>query len=177
MDDRGGLPGTQQSRTGLRHHLHLGIPRVRPPGRLDGRLGHHRRRRHRDGQPRPDSGLLLVHLRRRTGLEFGVRTGQQHDMVDGGRRHLDHRDDLHLLPGHRGVGPPAVRTARHRNGHSSCLRRGRAVQGLHQYRRDVLDQALAGLVLAGRVGLHHGDRPGPTHRPLHLLGLGYRGGL
>ena len=44
------------------------IASVRPPGGLDGRLGHHRRRRHRHGQPGPDRRLLLVHLRRRAGL-------------------------------------------------------------------------------------------------------------
>ncbi len=38
----------------LRHHLHLGHQGVRAQDRVDGRLGHHRRRRHRHGQPGPD---------------------------------------------------------------------------------------------------------------------------
>ena len=51
---RGRLLRAQQGRARLRDHVHLGGARVRHPHRLDGRLGDHRRRRHRDGEPVPD---------------------------------------------------------------------------------------------------------------------------
>ena len=132
LPDRRRLPGAEQGRTRLRHHLHLGVPRVRTADRLDGRLGHHRRRRHRDGQPGADRGRLLVHLRRRPRLDVGGRPRQQHAVVDGGRRHLDRRDDLHLLPRHRGVGPPAVLPARLRGDRPRRHLDLRADQGLHR---------------------------------------------
>ena len=49
-----------RGRARLRHDVHVGRAGVRPAGRLAGRLGHHRRRRHRHGEPRADRGLLHV---------------------------------------------------------------------------------------------------------------------
>ena len=61
------VPRAEQGRPGLRHHVHLDGARVRAAGRLDGRLGDHRGRRHRDGQPGADRRAVLPAARRRAG--------------------------------------------------------------------------------------------------------------
>ena len=94
------LPAAEQARARLRHHLHLGDQGLRAEDRLDGRLGHHRRRRAGDGEPGPGRrAVRLPALRRR-------RHRQQPDQRLGaaGRPDLDGRDDLHLLPRHRDLG-------------------------------------------------------------------------
>ncbi len=62
------------------------------------------------------------------------RARRQHLLEHGGRHHLDRGHDLHLLPRHRGVGPAAVRPARHRGRHPGRLRGLRARQGVRRRR-------------------------------------------
>ena len=100
------LPAAQQGRPGLRHHLHLGDPGVRPEGRLDGRLGHRRRRRAGDGQPGPGCRPVRVpavqrrrHRRRRRPAAGCCWSGVLWIAAD----------DLHLLRRHRAVGRASSR--------------------------------------------------------------------
>ena len=121
---RRGLPRAEPGRARLRHHVHVGGPRVRAAHGLDGRLGHHRRRHHRDGQPRADRGLVLVPPVR------AGRAGRRPAVVHRRGRRVDPADDLHLLPRHRGLRPDAVRAAGHRAGRADRVRRDRAGEGV-----------------------------------------------
>lgn len=54
----------EQGRARLRHHVHLGRKGFRAGGRVARRVGHHRLRRHRDGQSGTDRRVILLHIRR-----------------------------------------------------------------------------------------------------------------
>ena len=105
----------EQGRPGLRDHVHLGGPGVRPAHRLGGRLGD-RGRRH-PGHGQPGAGRRAVRLpavwRRRHRQQPDERLGAVR------RRGVDHRDDLHLLPGHRGVREAPASAARRRDRHAA----------------------------------------------------------
>ena len=87
---------------------------------------------------------------------------------------LDRRDDLHLLPRHRGLGPPAVRTARRRGAHPHRVRALRPREGLQRQRPGRRPQAepLLAVALGPVVDV---DRHRHPHRGVHLLGLGHGG--
>ena len=134
----GGLRRAQQGRARLRDHLHVGGPGLRAARRLHGRLGDHHRRHHRDGEPGPDRRFL--HLR-------PVRVRQprgQRLLEHRGRHHLDRGHDLHLLPRARGLGPAAVRPARHRDRHPRSRSRVFAIIKVYTGNAAVGDQAFPG---------------------------------
>ena len=109
---------------GLRHDVHVGHQGLRPVGRMDGRLGHHRCRRRRDGLAVADRRhLRLPAVRAR-------RPRQQHRGRHARGLHLDRAADLRLLPRHRGLGEVPVRHARGRGRHPRAVRRGRAREGV-----------------------------------------------
>ena len=139
---RGRLLRAEQGRAGLRHHVHLGRAGVRHPDRLDGRLGHHRRRRHRDGEPGPDRRLLLVQPgRRATRLAastfWSTVAGVVWIVV---MTYICYR-------GHRGLGPAAVRPARRRGGHAG--RRSRSFALVKVYAGDAPAGHLKPVAVAG----------------------------
>src|SRR5580704_16390471 len=123
---RGRLPRAEQGRPGLRHHVHLDGPRIRAADRLDGRLGDHRGRHHRDGQPGPDRRAVLPGTRR-------SRVGRRR-LGDGGGRRVHRPAHRGLLPRDRGVGPATAGPAGHRGGRAGGLRGRRAGQGRHRAR-------------------------------------------
>src|SRR6266705_4782495 len=86
--------------------------RVQPANRLGGRLGHHRRRRAGHGQPGPGRRPVRLPAVQRQGDR--VQPGQR--LGAAGRRAVDRGDDLHLLPGHRGLGELPEDPAQHRAG-------------------------------------------------------------
>ena len=88
-------------------------------------------------------------------------------------RDLDRRDDLHLLPRHRGLGPAAAVPADHRGRHAARLVRGGPGAGGHRSSPSHLAPSSSILVQPVRhhaSSVHH--RPDPDD--LHLLGLGHR---
>ena len=127
-------------------------------GRLDGRLGHHRRRRHCDGEPRPDRRCLLVHLRRRPGLDVGGRPASSTlwSTVAGVIWII-----VMTYICYRGIEVSArIQYALLGIDWWCCgLLDRRPVQGLHPQCRELLAHAVDPLVLAGRTGLRHHHRP------------------
>ena len=116
------LPEPGRSR--LRHHVLVGDARDGAAHGLDGRLGNHRRRRDRDGQPGPDRRPVHVLPGR------SRQPREQQVVVARPGRALDRGHDLDLLRGHRGVGQDAVVPARRRGDHPRHLRAGGAPQGV-----------------------------------------------
>ena len=144
---------------GLRHHVQLGL-------RSRSGLGDHRRRRHRDGEPRPDRRPLQLPA------------GRDRRAVDPGgdlrRRDLDRDHDRHLLHRHRAVGADADRAARRRDPRARGLRRGRPGPGLRR-RLPRLDRPEPRLAQPVQHRQHdRADRRSPD-RGLHLLGVGQCG--
>ena len=105
-------------------------PGVRPEDRLGRRLGHRRGRHPGHGQPGPGRGqyvfLLIQGAEQRHRDQPGQRLGA------AGRRHLDRRDDLHLLPRHRGLGQLPEGAAEHRARHAPGALGDGAHQGRHR---------------------------------------------
>ena len=97
---------------------------------------------------------------------------REHLLVDGGRHHLDHPDDLHLLSGYRSLGAHPVRATRNRADGAGRLRRRGAVQGLHRSGQPRATPSSRRSTGSGPpVGLLHRDRTGSADHPVHL-GLG-----
>ena len=111
------LPGTEQGRPRLRHHLHLGDPRVRAEDRLARRLGHPGRRHPRHGQPGP--GRRPVRLPAVQRRRHRQRPDQRLGAARG--RAVDRADDLHLLRRCRAVGQAAAGAADHRADHAAVF--------------------------------------------------------
>ncbi len=124
------VPGAQQGGAGLRHDVHLGVAHLRTGRGLARWLGHHRRRRHRHGEPGPDRGPddVRVHRqhrlagRRHRGRELLGQHRRQHLVGAGRRPDLDRAHDLDLLPRHRDLGAPAADPAVHRGRRPDHLR-------------------------------------------------------
>ena len=159
------VPRAQPGRPGLRHHLHLDGARVRAADRVDGRLGNHRGRHHRDGQPVPDRRAVLPRTGRRRLGRRGVGDGRGR-----GVHRAAHRG---LLPGHRGVGAAAAGPAGHRGRHPGRLRGGRPGQGGHRARPARRRAPLAGVAEPVDGIVRSAVELVPAGR-VHLLGLGLR---
>ncbi len=127
LPDLDRLQRAEQGGPRLRHHLHVGHPGVRPEDRLGWWLGHRRRRRPGHGQPGPGGGPVRVPALR--GQEHRREPDQR--LGAAGRHPLDRRDDLHLLPRHRGLGVVPEGAAEHRARHAAGAVGDRAGQGRH----------------------------------------------
>ena len=130
----------EQGRPGLRHDVHLGDAGVRPAHRLGGRLGH--RRRGRAGHDEPGAGRLGQYMF----LLFGAH-GIGGEPTSGWVLLLgvgmDRRDDLHLLPRHRGVRDVPEGPAQHRSGHAATALGGRARPGRQRPSPERLDHPVS----------------------------------
>ena len=93
------LQRAEQGGSRLRHHVHVGDARVRPENGMGGRLGDHRRRRPGHGEPGPGRRPVRVPAVQRQ----GHRVGPDQRLGAAGRCAVDRGDDLHLLPGDRGL--------------------------------------------------------------------------
>ena len=132
----------EQDRPGLRHHVHLGVARVRAEDRLGGRLGDRRRRRAGHGEPGAGRvGVPVPALRRPW-----HRREPDGRLGAAGRNRVDHRDDVHLLPRHRGVREVPAGAAEHRDRHAAAALGGRARPGRNRASSERLDHAGALLV-------------------------------
>ena len=139
-----------------------------PAGRLDRRLGDHRRRHHRDGEPGADRGPLHV-----PALRLGAADSTFAVTAVGVAWIAIMTCDLLRSAS----SSPRARSvpARRRGHHARAVRGGRAVQGLRGQRRHTsVDPSLA-LVLPVRDRLHRALIAGVLLAGVHLLGLGQRG--
>ncbi len=116
---------------------------VRPEDWLGRRLGHRRGRHPGHGQPGP--GRRSVRVPADPGPEQLDRDESGQRLGAAGGRHLDRRDDLYLLPGHRGLGQLPEGPAGHRARHAPGALGDRAPQGV--------DRASPGPVGASQPGL------------------------
>ncbi len=114
------LQRAEQGRPGLRHHVHLGRRAFGPRTGWAGGWG-----------IVAADILVMASLAQVAGqyvfLLFGAK-GIGSDPTSAWvllvGRAVDHRHDLHLLPGHRGLGQAAARPARHRGRHAAGAVRG-----------------------------------------------------
>ena len=108
------LQRAEQGRPGLRHHVHLGHPRVRAEDRLGRRLGHRR------------ADVLVMASLAQVASQYvfllfdakGIGSNADQRLGAAGRHHLDRADDRDLLRRHRGVGELPEDPARHRAHHA-----------------------------------------------------------
>ena len=158
----------EPSRPRLRDVLQLGDQGDGAAARLDGRLGDRRRRRDRDGEPRPDRRplhlpALRCQLARRLDLLGDLR-----------RRDLDHHHDRDRHDRDRALGPDPGWLAGRRGPHAGGLRGRGAGQGLCGQRTEHIGPPELQLDQPVR-GQHHRDLERPAARRVHLLGLGHDG--
>ena len=148
----------------------MGHARLRSPHRLVWRLGSHRRRRARHGQPGPGgrSVRLLVVQRPQDRHQPGERLGL------AGRPDLARGDDVHLLPGHRGVRQLPEGAVVSRGGDAPRLRRHGSRPRSHRACSARAPHAQLVMVqhLPCRFQQHHQRAPLDV---VHLLGMGYGG--
>ena len=142
-----------------------------PYAGLARRLGDHRRRHHRHGQPGADRRPLLASC---SSAGRARRTRRRPSRVVGHRLDRDHDRDLRHR--HRAVGAHAGRPARRRDPHAGALRRRRAGQGRGRHRRPQRGRPQP--LVAQPVRASTASTPsssGVLLSRLHLLGLGQHG--
>ncbi len=165
------LQRDEQGGPGLRDHVHLGGAGVRPEDRLGWRVGH-RGRRH-PGHGQPGAGGRAVRVPARPGPQQRHRDQPGQRLGAARRGHLDHRDDLHLLSRHRGLGELPEGPAEHRARHAAGAVGDGTGQGV--WREPSGDVEAPELRLAAAHSYNPFRLPRRDHPDaVHLLGLGHR---
>ena len=170
-----GYQRAEQGRPGLRHDLHLGHPGVRAEDRLDGRLGHHRRRRPGDGQPRPGRRPVRVPaVQRRTASAANPTSGW---VLLVGRRSGSCSMTYICYSRHRAVRAHPAGPARPSSWSCCVIFAVTALVKVVPATAPPAQSIDPSLVVVQPVRHRLVHRRSPRHAPdaVHLLGLGHRG--